>query len=64
MQNDFCTKGGLLNAQGVDVSIIQSVVLQIRTMLSEAQKTGLKIFYLQMAYNSTSGQHSDSAQRS
>jgi len=50
MQNDFCSKGGLLDAQGVDVSIIQSIVPQIRTVLAAARKTGLKIIYLQMAY--------------
>jgi ureidoacrylate peracid hydrolase len=52
MQNDFCSKGGLLDALGVDFSIIQSIVPQIRTVLAAARKTGLKIIYLQMAYKS------------
>lgn len=50
MQNDFCSKGGLLDAQGADVAIIQSIVPQIRTVLSAARKNQLKIVYLKMAY--------------
>jgi ureidoacrylate peracid hydrolase len=50
MQNDFCSKGGLLHVLGVDVSIVQSVVPQIRAVLSAARKARLKIIYLQMAY--------------
>jgi ureidoacrylate peracid hydrolase len=52
MQNDFASKGGLLDAQGVDLSIIQSVVPKIRSVLSAARKSGLKIIYLKMGYNS------------
>ena len=50
MQNDFCSKGGLLEFQGIDLSIIQAIVPQIRTVLSTARKVGLKIIYLKMAY--------------
>jgi ureidoacrylate peracid hydrolase len=50
MQNDFCSMGGLMDAQGFNVAIIQSIVPNIRTVLAAARKTGLKIVYLQMAY--------------
>jgi len=50
MQNDFCSKGGLLDLQGVDLAIIQAIVPKIRAVLSTARKRGLKIIYLKMAY--------------
>jgi ureidoacrylate peracid hydrolase len=50
MQNDFCSKGGLLDVLGMDVSIIRSIVPQIRAVLAAARKVELKIIYLKMAY--------------
>jgi nicotinamidase-related amidase len=67
MQNDFCSKGGLLHVQGVDVSIVQSIVPQIRAVLSAARKARLKIIYLQIAKlerqsSGGHGQQGDSSQ--
>jgi len=50
MQNDFCSKGGLLEFQGVDLTILQPVVPKIRKVLDVARKTGLKVIYLKMGY--------------
>lgn len=43
MQNDFCSKGGLLDLQGVDLSIIQRTIDPTRIVLSTARKVGLKV---------------------
>ena len=50
MQNDFCSKGGLLEFQGVDLTILQPVVPKIRKVLDAARKTGIKVIYLKMGY--------------
>ena len=50
MQNDFGSKGGLFDTIGMDISLIQSIVPQIRSVLAAARKAGLKIIYLQMGY--------------
>ena len=50
MQNDFCSKGGLLDLQGVDLSIAQRAIVPTHTVLSTARKVGLKIVYLKMAF--------------
>ena len=50
MQNDFCSKGGLMDRQGVDITIIQRVVAPIATVLANARKAGVKIVYLKMGF--------------
>jgi len=50
MQNDFCSKGGLLDLQAVDVSIVRSVVAPIQKVLTAARKAGLRIVYLKMGF--------------
>jgi len=50
MQNDSCSKGGLFDVIGMDVSINRSIVPQIRAVLAAARKRGLPIIYLKMGY--------------
>ncbi len=50
MQNDFCSKGGLMDRQRVDPAIIQRVVEPIATVLAHARKAGVKIVYLKMGF--------------
>jgi len=51
MQNEFCSKGGLLDHQGVDVAITQRAIAPTRKVLSAARKAGLKIVYLKMGFH-------------
>ncbi|HEU0009441.1 MAG TPA: cysteine hydrolase [Verrucomicrobiae bacterium] len=50
MQNDFVTKGGLLDRVGIEVAGIQKIVPRIRETLELARKAGLTIVYLKMGY--------------
>ncbi len=50
MQNDFCSKGGDLDREGVDLSIIQRVIPTTRVALATARKAGLKIIYTKMGF--------------
>jgi ureidoacrylate peracid hydrolase len=50
MQNDFCSKSGLMDRQGVNLAIIQRVVAPIGTVLAHARKARLKIIYLKMGF--------------
>lgn len=50
MQNDFVTRGGLLDRIGIDVTGIQKIVPRVRETLALARKAGLTIVYLKMGY--------------
>lgn len=50
MQNDFGSAGGMFDRGGVDISSIQSVVAPIATVLKSSRKAGVKVIYLQMAF--------------
>jgi len=50
MQNDFCSKGGMFDRAGVDISIVQKVVSPTRKVLLAARKAGIKIVYLKMGF--------------
>lgn len=50
MQNDFCSKGGLLDRQGADISITQRAIAPTRVALSAARKGGVKVVYTKMGY--------------
>ena len=50
MQNDFVTKGGLLDRLGIDVAGMQNIVPRNRKTLEVARKEGLPIVYLKMGY--------------
>jgi ureidoacrylate peracid hydrolase len=50
MQNDFCSKGGDLDREGIDLSIVQRVIPPTQTALFAARKAGLKIIYTKMGF--------------
>ena len=50
MQNDFCSKRGLFDSAGIDISSIQKVVAPIRKVLSAARDAGIRIVYLKMGF--------------
>jgi len=50
MQNDFCSKGGVLDHRGVDLAIVSRVIAPIRNVLAVARQSALKIVYLKMGF--------------
>ena len=50
MQNDFGTKGGMLERAGVDISMIQRAVAPTARALAAGRAAGIKVVYLKMAY--------------
>lgn len=50
MQNDFCSKGGLLDRAGINISAAQKAVAPTRKVLSAARRAGIKIVYLKMGF--------------
>jgi ureidoacrylate peracid hydrolase len=43
MQNDFCSKGGLFDRAGVNISAVQKAVGPTRKVLSAAREAGINI---------------------
>src|SRR5437879_1314797 len=52
MQNDFCSKGGLFDRAGINISAVQKAVGPTREVLSAAREAGIKIVYLKMGFRS------------
>jgi len=52
MENDFCSKGGLMDRVGVNISMIQNIIGPTKKLLTAARKAGIPIIYLKMGYNS------------
>jgi ureidoacrylate peracid hydrolase len=50
MQNDFCSKGGLFDRAGVNISAVQEAAGPTRKVLSAAREAGIKIVYLKMGF--------------
>ena len=50
MQNDFCSKGGLFDRAGVNISMVQKAVGPTRRVLLAAREAGIKIVYLKMGF--------------
>lgn len=50
MQNDFCSKGGLFDHAGVDISMVQKAIGPARKVLLAAREAGIKIVYLKMGF--------------
>jgi ureidoacrylate peracid hydrolase len=51
MENDFCSKGGLMDRVGAKVSIIQEIIEPTKRLLTAARNAGIPIIYLKMGYN-------------
>lgn len=50
MENDFGSKGGMMDRAGIDISMIQKVIKPTAKVLATARKAGLKIIYLKMGF--------------
>lgn len=50
MQNDFCTKGGMFDQLGIDVSATGSVIEPIARVLACARESGISVIYLKMGF--------------
>jgi len=50
MQNDFCSKGGMFDRAGVDISMVQRAIGPIRKVAQAARKAEIKIVYLKMGF--------------
>jgi ureidoacrylate peracid hydrolase len=50
MTNDFCSIGGCLDREGVDMSITRRAIAPTRRVLSAARKVDVKIVYLKMGF--------------
>jgi ureidoacrylate peracid hydrolase len=50
MQNDFCSKGGMFDRAGIDISVVEKAVGPTRKVLSAARDAAIKIVYLKMGF--------------
>jgi len=50
MQNDFCSKGGLFDRAGINISTVQNAVGPTLKILFAARHAGIKIIYLKMGF--------------
>ena len=50
MQNDFCSKGGMFDRAGVNISMVQKVVGPTHKVLLAAREAGIKMVYLKMGF--------------
>jgi ureidoacrylate peracid hydrolase len=54
VQNDFCAKGGMLDKEGHDLRMIQTMVPRLINFIHKARQVGLTIIYIQAIYNTRS----------
>ncbi len=52
MQNDFCTKGGVLDKEGKDLRSAQSMAPRLISFIDKARETGLTVIHVQMIFGS------------
>ena len=50
MQNDFASPGGMFDLAGIDISCIQAIVPNVRSVLASARANELPIVYLKMGF--------------
>jgi ureidoacrylate peracid hydrolase len=50
MQNDFASKGGMLDRAGIDISMIRGALAPTVSVISAARKAGIQVVYLKMGY--------------
>lgn len=51
MQNDFGSKTGMFDREGINISMIRKVIDPTAKVLAVARKAGIKIIYLKMGYH-------------
>lgn len=50
MENDFCSKGGMFDRAGIDITPIQQAITPMANVLTAARGAGFKIIYLKMGF--------------
>lgn len=50
MENDFCSKGGMFDRAGMNLTEIQKIITPTANVLNAARKAGIKIIYVRMAF--------------
>jgi ureidoacrylate peracid hydrolase len=50
MQNDFASRGGMLDRAGADISGIQRAVPSMARALATARTAGIRVIYLKMGF--------------
>jgi len=53
MQNDFCSKGGVFDRLGYDMSMVKEMIPRLVGLVGEARKVNLPIVFLKSTYNTT-----------
>jgi len=51
VQNDFCAKGGLLDRQGFDLTLIKEMVPRLKDFIAAARNHGTTVFFIKNVYN-------------
>lgn len=51
MQNAFCSKGGMFDSLGIDITPIRQVIKPCREVIDAMRARGCKIIYLQMGFD-------------
>jgi ureidoacrylate peracid hydrolase len=50
LQNDFCTRGGMFDQLGIDVSATRRVIEPTARVLASARESGISVIYLRMGF--------------
>jgi ureidoacrylate peracid hydrolase len=50
MQNDFCSKGGMFDCAGINISAIRKAIVPTGRVLSAAREAGIAVVYLKMGF--------------
>src|SRR5579864_3004801 len=50
MQNDFCSKSGMFDHAGINISAIREAIAPTRKVLSAARESGIGVIYLKMGF--------------
>ena len=51
VQNDFCAKGGLLDRQGFDLTLIKEMVPRLKDFIATARNHGTTVLFIKNVYN-------------
>jgi len=50
MQNDFCSKGGMFDRAGINISPIRKAIAPTQEVLWAAREAGIRVIYLKMGF--------------
>lgn len=51
MENDFCSRGGLMDRVGANISVIQNIITPAKKFLTAARNVNIPVIYLKMGFN-------------